>query len=419
MVEPECDTRFCDINIIIFSLFLVFRFEYVAYKFYKIQQEEMSRLITQVLCFSYVVLFLINFINAWANFEITYVSYENPSSKTADGKCCDELSRCRSNCTNVFVICLKDIKSTICGINGFTSKVFVGDYLTFKKEDETGIRNPHAFFLLTTPKKISLNFSVYTNATNKLIAEFYNEVQLNATPFDVIKRERLNFLYTGTAGNNKTLAIKASLNCGKGYLLPDCKIKCERKDDKLGHYKCDNWGKICLPGWTDVSKNCTIPLKLSSSSSFLASKVSPIIFSTSSSRLFSTLTHKPLATVVAPPETHSLSITSSEIRTGSHYTTSYSGHASSSASVLPTTVTLPTGVPVIKERKTLMWTIVGIVIALAVIVLLVLMILKNRNRKHRVLHLTHGESVEMKKDKDEQEIAENVVELPAVEILEK
>ncbi|XP_057291918.1 uncharacterized protein LOC130614507 isoform X2 [Hydractinia symbiolongicarpus] len=381
MVEPECDTRFCDINIIIFSLFLVFRFEYVAYKFYKIQQEEMSRLITQVLCFSYVVLFLINFINAWANFEITYVSYENPSSKTADGKCCDELSRCRSNCTNVFVICLKDIKSTICGINGFTSKVFVGDYLTFKKEDETGIRNPHAFFLLTTPKKISLNFSVYTNATNKLIAEFYNEVQLNATPFDVIKRERLNFLYTGTAGNNKTLAIKASLNCGKGYLLPDCKIKCERKDDKLGHYKCDNWGKICLPGWTDVSKNCTI--------------------------------------LVAPPETHSLSITSSEIRTGSHYTTSYSGHASSSASVLPTTVTLPTGVPVIKERKTLMWTIVGIVIALAVIVLLVLMILKNRNRKHRVLHLTHGESVEMKKDKDEQEIAENVVELPAVEILEK
>lgn len=163
----------------------------------------MSRLITRVLCFSYVVLFLINvsiyqfrvrfsrlflktvyfiaeqciitcvffckliqlkrqyfplsfsqFINATAIFEIKYVSYENPSSKTADGKCCDGLPRCRSNCTNVFVICLRDIKNKICGINGFTSKVFVGDYLTFKNEHETGIRNPHAFFLLTTPVSI-------------------------------------------------------------------------------------------------------------------------------------------------------------------------------------------------------------------------------------------------------------------------
>lgn len=370
----------------------------------------MSRLITRVLCFSYVVLFLINFINATAIFEIKYVSYENPSSKTADGKCCDGLPRCRSNCTNVFVICLRDIKNKICGINGFTSKVFVGDYLTFKNEHETGIRNPHAFFLLTTPKIISLNISVYTNATNKLIAEFYNEVQLNASANDVIKRERLNFWYTGTGGDNKTLVVKASLNCGKGFLLPDCMTSCAPRNDTLGHYKCDNWGKICLPGWKDVSKDCTIPLKSSSRSSYPVSKVSLIILSTSLSRLFMTLTHKPLTTVVAPPETRSLSFSSSKIHIGSQYTTCYSGHASSSAIVLPSTVTLPTGLPVIKEKKTLMWTIVGIVIALAVIILLVIMIGKNRTRKHRVLHLTNKESVEMQKDKDEQEIAENVVE---------
>jgi len=47
------------------------------------------------------------------------------------------------------------------------------------------------------------------------------------------------------------LSYRYRVVCDAGYYGPGCSTSCLPRDDKFGHYACDNNGlKICDDGWT-------------------------------------------------------------------------------------------------------------------------------------------------------------------------
>ena len=48
-----------------------------------------------------------------------------------------------------------------------------------------------------------------------------------------------------------TFSYRYRVVCDAGYYGPGCSTSCLPRDDKFGHYACDNNGlKICDDGWT-------------------------------------------------------------------------------------------------------------------------------------------------------------------------
>jgi len=53
------------------------------------------------------------------------------------------------------------------------------------------------------------------------------------------------------AADPVTLSYRYRVVCDAGYYGPGCSTSCLPRDDKFGHYACDNNGlRICDRGWT-------------------------------------------------------------------------------------------------------------------------------------------------------------------------
>lgn len=76
--------------------------------------------------------------------------------------------------------------------------------------------------------------------------------------------------YSGIHGA-VTMELSYRVACGLSHYGMDCSVFCEPRNDTTGHYTCNKiTGAIeCLPGFTDVSSNCTTTNNDFSSSSSL------------------------------------------------------------------------------------------------------------------------------------------------------
>ena len=66
--------------------------------------------------------------------------------------------------------------------------------------------------------------------------------------------------YTGIK-HNANIVARFSLTCTKGYYQPNCSTYCApQNSDNMGHYMCDEstGEKICLHGYTNPARNCTV-----------------------------------------------------------------------------------------------------------------------------------------------------------------
>ena len=50
--------------------------------------------------------------------------------------------------------------------------------------------------------------------------------------------------------HNTTMTISYRVMCSRNYYGKECLTLCKPRDDKFGHFTCDNKGELhCLPGW--------------------------------------------------------------------------------------------------------------------------------------------------------------------------
>lgn len=62
--------------------------------------------------------------------------------------------------------------------------------------------------------------------------------------------------YTGV-NDAGTMTMSFNVACAKNYYGSNCRTFCRPTDDSTGHYTCDDTGgRVCLPGWMDVSTSC-------------------------------------------------------------------------------------------------------------------------------------------------------------------
>ena len=84
-------------------------------------------------------------------------------------------------------------------------------------------------------------------------------VNISLTPSSSFTSRRA---YNGTNGMS-VIELSFRLQCKSNFYGSDCATYCVARDDIVGHFACGPDGdKICLSGWSDPSRNCTIICKL-------------------------------------------------------------------------------------------------------------------------------------------------------------
>ena len=101
------------------------------------------------------------------------------------------------------------------------------------------------------------DYGQFNFTTNDHVNDIY--VTITLTP---------NSSFTSTRAYNSvngmsTIELSFRLQCTSNFYGSDCTTYCVARDDIEGHFDCGPDGeKICLSGWSDPSRNCTILCKL-------------------------------------------------------------------------------------------------------------------------------------------------------------
>lgn len=181
---------------------------------------------------------------------ISITSYRNPMNRKQNGRCCD--SFCLP-CEVYFKICLDSESSdnNRCNLGKHTTRVIQQ-------------REKHRFVIRTQFPFTSFGGNIF------LRLSAFDEDHLEADLMQVFKK-RIMFPAVkrndpSSANSKKTLqlvgphmtvTVEVAVKCDPHYYGNQCTTKCiPQKNDKSGHYTCDNLGeKVCNPDW--YGKDCT------------------------------------------------------------------------------------------------------------------------------------------------------------------
>ncbi|XP_057291916.1 uncharacterized protein LOC130614506 [Hydractinia symbiolongicarpus] len=197
--------------------------------------------------------------------EINLIEYVNLNHKTVNGVCCrtTEASTCRYHCHNRFTICVfeKNDPSATCVYGGDVKSEFMAnDNILFSKQLSDSVSNPVEFNFTKWRNNLQIRVLVEAQYSGTIspVVSFEQAIDVG-----VVSREssysKEYILEVGEFDEAKSLKFKTRSTCNKWYMLPDCVLQCIPRDDHSGHYTCDDVkGKICLSGWVNVEKNCTV-----------------------------------------------------------------------------------------------------------------------------------------------------------------
>ncbi|XP_066920685.1 delta-like protein B [Clytia hemisphaerica] len=184
---------------------------------------------------------------------------------------------CTSACHNVFYLCISDITGKPpCDMVQLDSRRIDSDDIEFSGDErDTRMAYPFNYTFYKWSGQIELDVIVldgakhakdlsYTISSNNVktinmtdtIATFYMRRQISA-----YSKDEESWIKTQLVShNNKTLDLRIKVYCDPGYYPPDCERKyCVPVNNEKGHYNCTHLGdKQCLPGWSNMTSNCTI-----------------------------------------------------------------------------------------------------------------------------------------------------------------
>ncbi|XP_057290996.1 uncharacterized protein LOC130613685 [Hydractinia symbiolongicarpus] len=195
--------------------------------------------------------------------EIELVKYDGVTNFFSNGLVeCREISR---KCAYSFQICINKVnnpaKKQCIGtdkLRGISTTVveFHHDVLNAS----ASIRNPWSIPFQRVLDEFQMNFIIYNEGKffDSLQGKFTTTYATRENTGIFIPHElKVKDAKWMNAGRKLMFQYRAS--CYGNYNLPDCLTPiCIGRDDDFGHYTCSIHGNMtCLPGWKDITSNCT------------------------------------------------------------------------------------------------------------------------------------------------------------------
>ncbi|XP_046470617.1 protein jagged-1 isoform X2 [Neodiprion pinetum] len=212
------------------------------------------------------VLFLAHLIQATTAtgfFEVQILSLTNNRGTLVDGRCCGGGTDggggggggdnwgggypvCGTPCTTAFWLCLKEYQSNVtaigsCSFGNVSSQALGQNTFTLSEPVTLQLR-----FTFRWTRQFTLILQARDEATLGVIEEAsYSGLVLPGPAWHTLNHQ----------GRNAHLAYRVRVQCAEHYYNATCTKLCRPRDDKFGHYTCDDNGdKVCIHGWKGA--NC-------------------------------------------------------------------------------------------------------------------------------------------------------------------
>ncbi|XP_069118593.1 protein jagged-1b-like isoform X2 [Argopecten irradians] len=185
-------------------------------------------------------------------FEIQITTIRNPRGEILDGDCCDgerdAQNKCVEECDTFFRVCLKEYQSRVtidghCTFGNVTSQVFGGNTFTYPMDSSR------------TRLKLPFEFSWTRSYT--LILEAWDQDTMSYDGQIIERAAHSGIILPGQDwhtithnGPTASLIYRIRVVCDEHYYNTTCTKFCRPRNDKIGHYNCDqNGDKVCINGW--------------------------------------------------------------------------------------------------------------------------------------------------------------------------
>nr|CUK27655.1 Serrate [Euperipatoides kanangrensis] len=192
-------------------------------------------------------------------FELQLLRIQNYRGELYDGNCCGGFRSsdgvCTQECRTYFSVCLKEFQSSVtpngpCTFGNNSSAVLGGNSFAFPYEYPW--------------TKLSLNFTFAWTKSYTLILEAWDHNNQtspgkdslidHATRTGIILPSQVWSTFTHE-GRVAQFAYRIRVMCEEHYYNTTCNKFCRPRDNRFGHYRCDENGEsICLDGW--MGANC-------------------------------------------------------------------------------------------------------------------------------------------------------------------
>ncbi|XP_061721976.1 protein jagged-1b isoform X1 [Cydia pomonella] len=199
-------------------------------------------------------------------FELQILEFSNYRLQLASGACCGGAggaggvagAACAAPCRTRFSLCLKEYQSAAapgaCSFGRAASPVLGTDSFTLAEPLYT-LALPFSFrwtrsFTLILQAYDDYNYTTAEGTESGLIVEaWWSGIVEPGAAWHALRH----------AGAAAGVAYRVRVSCAPNYYNTTCTTFCRARDDKFGHYACDDTGaKRCLPGWR--GDNCEQPV---------------------------------------------------------------------------------------------------------------------------------------------------------------
>ncbi|KAG8193356.1 hypothetical protein JTE90_022984 [Oedothorax gibbosus] len=187
-------------------------------------------------------------------FELEVLSIENYRGEIQEGFCCGGMpstnGTCEVECKTAFHLCLKEYQVAVnpdspCTYGNGTTEVFAGNSFSVQSHPDKQVilRLPFTFSWTRSFTFVLDALDVVNNDMRlaKIIErKMYSGIVLPGTDWHTL-------MY---AGSSAKFTYRIRVLCAPNYYNSTCTVLCKPRNDKFGHYTCNEKGeKICLEGW--------------------------------------------------------------------------------------------------------------------------------------------------------------------------
>ncbi|ELU08382.1 hypothetical protein CAPTEDRAFT_181870 [Capitella teleta] len=200
-----------------------------------------------------------------AVFKLLLVKYDNRNEKDWGGSCCDQW--CAGGCDHKFTFCFDEYNGNdnfrSCEHGRWTSREINNANVNTFRNSIGGVPNPITKYFTSWPGGLKFKTEVYDDDdfnSSDLVDRLFKLINLTPAKGAATSTWHTTDIVGTRSRKKTTLSIKYMAYCDKNYFGAKCDVHCKAMDSAEGHFRCDpdTGAKVCLSGWEDPKKSCTI-----------------------------------------------------------------------------------------------------------------------------------------------------------------